>query len=70
LAEYLPDAPGAPSHLSRDTLFLARENNIDFLMFSPHTTHLLQPLDVRVLGSRKLSRMNAQNVCRKTKRTI
>jgi len=42
--------PGAPSHLSRDTLFLARENNIDFLMFPPHTTHLLQPLAVRVLG--------------------
>jgi len=42
--------PGAPSHLSRDTLFLARKNNIDFVMFSPHTTHLLQPLAVRVLG--------------------
>jgi hypothetical protein len=31
-------------------LFLARENNIDFLMFPPLTTYILQPLDVRVFG--------------------
>jgi hypothetical protein len=42
--------PGAPSHLSRDTLFLARENNIDFLLFPPHTAYTLQPLVVRVFG--------------------
>jgi DDE superfamily endonuclease. len=42
--------PGAPSHLFRDTLLLARENSIDFLMFPPHTVHVLQPLGVRVFG--------------------
>jgi len=41
--------PGAPSHLSRDTLFPARENNIDYRC-SLHIQHILQPLDVRVFG--------------------
>ena len=41
------------SHLFRDTLLLAKENGVHFLMFPPHTIHLFQPLDVGVFGPLK-----------------
>lgn len=44
---------GHASHLSKETLLLARENQVHFLMFPPHTTHLYQPLDVGVFGPMK-----------------
>ncbi|XP_033747537.1 uncharacterized protein LOC117332656 [Pecten maximus] len=34
------------SHLSIETIKLARENHIELLCLPPHTTHILQPLDV------------------------
>lgn len=46
---------GHASHLSRETLILARENYVHFLMFPPHTTHIFQPLDVGVFGPLKKS---------------
>ena len=41
------------SHIILDFFKLAKENNIHLLCLPPHTTHLLQPLDVSVLGSVK-----------------
>ena len=36
------------AHLTPRAIDIARENNIELLCLPPHSTHLLQPLDVRV----------------------
>ena len=44
---------GLSSHMTLDLIDLARENNIILFCLPPHTTHLLQPLDVSVFKSLK-----------------
>ena len=44
---------GHSSHMTLDLIDLARENNIILFCLPPHTTHLLQPLDVSVFKSLK-----------------
>ena len=44
---------GHHSHISFELIELARKNNIHLLCLPPHTTHLLQPLDVGVFGPLK-----------------
>ena len=44
---------GHTSHLTLDVIDLARENNVILFCLPPHTTHLLQPLDVAVFKSLK-----------------
>ena len=44
---------GHESHLSSQFLAHALDNNIHLLMLPPHTSHLLQPLDVGVFGPLK-----------------
>ena len=44
---------GHESHLSSEFLAHALNNNIHLLMLPPHTSHLLQPLDVGVFGPLK-----------------
>ena len=52
----LTDAPvvlfvdGHHSHLSLSLIRKAREKNVHLICLPPHTTHLLQPLDVGVYG--------------------
>ncbi len=41
---------GHKSHDSLTLIEMARDNNIILYVFPPHTTHLLQPLDVGVFG--------------------
>ena len=41
---------GHKSHETLSLLELAREKNVVVYVFPPHTTHLLQPLDVGVFG--------------------
>ena len=41
---------GHHSHISLELIELARANNIHLLCLPPHSTHLLQPLDVGVFG--------------------
>ena len=36
------------AHITSKAIDIARENNIELLCLQPHSTHLLQPLDVRV----------------------
>ncbi|XP_053392256.1 uncharacterized protein LOC128554944 [Mercenaria mercenaria] len=36
------------AHLTPDAIDLARENQVEMLCLPPHSTHLLQPLDVRI----------------------
>lgn len=38
------------SHISVDAIKLCREKGIVLLSFRPHTTHIIQPLDVAVFG--------------------
>ena len=38
------------SYASLDAIVYCRENRIELLTFSPHTSHQLQPLDVAVFG--------------------
>ena len=44
---------GHKSHESLSLIEVAREYNISLYVFPPHTTHLLQPLDVGVFGPLK-----------------
>lgn len=44
---------GHGSHLTIDVIDLAREHNVILYCLPPHTTHLLQPLDVAVFRSLK-----------------
>ena len=44
---------GHHSHISFELIELAWKNNIHLLCLPPHTTHLLQPLDVGVFGPLK-----------------
>ena len=44
---------GHTSHTSIELIELARDNNIHLLCLPPHTTHVLQPLDVGVFKSFK-----------------
>ena len=44
---------GHASHLSRETLLLAKENKVHFLVLPPHTTHIFQPWDVGDFGPLK-----------------
>ena len=44
---------GHGSHLTIDVIDLAREHNVILYCLPPHTTHLLQPLDVSVFKSLK-----------------
>lgn len=44
---------GHGSHLTIDIIDLARQNNVILYCLPPHTTHLLQPLDVSVFKSLK-----------------
>ena len=44
---------GHHSHLSIKLIELARNNNVHLVCFPPHTTHLIQPLDVGVFGPMK-----------------
>ena len=53
---------GHTSHTSIDLIELARENNIHLLCLLPHTTHVLQPLDVGVF---KLFKANFSKACTK-----
>ena len=41
------------SHTTLDVIECAKENNIELLGLPPHTTHLLQPLDVSINGPLK-----------------
>ena len=41
---------GHHSHISLELIELAKNNNIHLLCLPPHSTHLLQPLDVSVFG--------------------
>ncbi|KAJ8915367.1 hypothetical protein NQ315_008254, partial [Exocentrus adspersus] len=62
---FLPNAPkerplliiydGHSSHTSIDLVELAIENNVTIIKLPPHTTHVLQPLDVAVFKSLKNS---------------
>ena len=40
---------GHSSHMTLDLIDLARENSIILFCLPPHTTHLLQPLDLNIL---------------------
>ena len=53
---------GHTSHTSIELIDRARENNIHLLCLPPHTTHILQPLDVGVFKSFK---SNFSKVCTK-----
>ena len=44
---------GHTSHLTIDLIDLARQNNVILFCLPPHTTHLLQPLDVAIFKSLK-----------------
>ena len=44
---------GHASHVTMDLIELARDNNVILFCLPPHTTHLLQPLDVSVFKSLK-----------------
>ena len=44
---------GHASHLSIDVIEKARSNDIHLLSIPAHCTHILQPLDVSVMGSLK-----------------
>ena len=44
---------GHGSHLTIDIIDMARQNNVILYCLPPHTTHLLQPLDVSVFKSLK-----------------
>lgn len=44
---------GHASHITSDLVKLARDNNIILFKLPPHTTHVLQPLDVSVFKSVK-----------------
>ena len=44
---------GHHSHISLELIELARDNNIHLFCLPPHSTHLLQPLDVSVFGPMK-----------------
>ena len=46
---------GHHSHLSIRLIELARSNNVHLVCFPPHSTHLIQPLDVGVFGPMKSS---------------
>ncbi len=48
---------GHHSHISLALIELARDNNIHLLCLPPHSTHLLQPLDVEVFGPVKAAWM-------------
>ena len=41
---------GHHSHISIKLVQLAREKNVELICLPPHTTHILQPLDVGVYG--------------------
>ena len=41
---------GHSSHFSLEVCRLAKEKNISLIVFPPHTSHALQPLDVAVFG--------------------
>lgn len=45
---------GHSSHVTLDSIDLARQNNIHILCLPAHTTHVLQPLDVGVFKTVKL----------------
>ena len=44
---------GHHSHISIKLIEEARANKVHLICFPPHTTHILQPLDVSVFGSVK-----------------
>ena len=44
---------GHSSHVSIEVIELARKNDVHLLCLPPHTTHLLQPLDVGIFKSLK-----------------
>ncbi len=46
---------GHASHVNLELIDIARDNNIILLCLPPHTTHLLQPLDVSVFKCSKIS---------------
>ena len=46
---------GHKSHMGLELVDLCRENNVILFCLPPHTTHALQPLDVSVFKSLKVS---------------
>lgn len=62
---------GHLSHVSYETISFARENKVTVLKLPPHTTDLLQPLDVSVFKSlkEKWGRVLHQRL-RKTRSTL
>lgn len=44
---------GHSTHISTKLIRLAQQNNVTIMQLPPHTTHVLQPLDVAVLRSLK-----------------
>lgn len=44
---------GHSSHITLDIVRLAKENNIEIVCLPPHSTHILQPLDVAVFKPMK-----------------
>ena len=53
----LPEQDGHSSHISIELIEMARENGVCLLCLLPHTSHILQPLDVGAFKSFK-SRFN------------
>lgn len=62
---------GHLSHMSIDLIKLARANNVHLFKLPPHTSHILQPLDVcvffpfKVLWDRFLTEWSRQNIGRR-----
>lgn len=65
LKVFLPNIPnerpviliydGHASHCSLEVIKAARDNNVTILKLPPHTTHILQPLDVGIFKSMKVN---------------
>lgn len=41
------------THVSLDVIKIAADNNVTLIGLPPHTTHILQPLDVGIMGPLK-----------------
>ena len=46
---------GHDSHISADFVTFCIQKNVDVILLPPHSSHLLQPLDISVLFTIKIS---------------